>query len=666
MGGQSNHEVAKVFSEMAELLAIKGDDPHRSRAFHRVARVIGNLPEPIERMLRHGTLSKTPGIGDGTVHRVKQILRTGSCDDLLRLRAALPPGLRELIRLKGLGAATVRRLYRELGIRTVQQLEAAARSGLLRERARFGVERVHKLLHEIDLYKKRAGKVPLYEALATAETIAAELHALPQTIHTSEGGSLRRRKAMIGDLDLLVSSDDPEPVIDRFVHLPEVAMVLGRRSDGGSVRLATGQQADLWVFPAASWGAGLHAFTGSKQHVVAVRTRAGRYGLHLSAHGISDRHGGRRLHHGAFEEEIFAAVGLPPIAPELRENLGEIEAAERGRLPNLITAEDLRGDLHMHTRASDGSGSAKEMARAALELGYEYIAITDHSQSLSVAHGLDERRLAAQVGKLRRLEQEMGGIHILAGIEVDILADGRLDLEGAALLRLDWVVASVHDHLDMDGEQMTSRMLRAMETGLVDCIGHPTGRRLGRREPGAVDMDRLLAAARRLGVAIEVNGDPNRMDMDEVSCRQARELGVEVVISTDAHSPAQLARRQFGLAVARRGWLEKKHVLNARGVEAVRKLRAERMRRGAVAVPNCIAASFEPTETLAVSTPQRNAAALAAELATTPLDARLLGRLERYLRAGDDPELETALRQLSDNPLQEAFNLLTIASETAP
>ncbi|MCP4659467.1 MAG: DNA polymerase/3'-5' exonuclease PolX [bacterium] len=646
---------------MAELLAIQGNDPHRSRAFHRVARVIENLPEPIERMLRYGTLRKSPGIGDGTIHRVKQILRTGTCDDLLRLRAALPPGLRELIRLKGLGAKTVRRLYRELGIRTVQQLETAARSGLLGARARFGVDRVHKLLHEIQVYKLRLGKVPLIEALATAEKIAAELRALPQTIHAGEGGSLRRRKALIGDLDLLVASDDPEPVIDRFVHLPEVATVLGRRRDGGRVRLATGQQADLWVFSAASWGAGLHAFSGSKQHVVAMRTRAGRYGIHLSEHGISSRHDGRRLHHGAFEEEIFAAVGLPIIAPELRENLGEIEAAERGRLPSLITAEDLRGDLHMHTRASDGSGSAREMARAAVELGYEYMAVTDHSQSLSVANGLDERRLAAQVDQLRRLEQEMGCIHVLAGIEVNILADGRVDLDPAALRRLDWVVASVHDHLDMDGEEMTSRMLRAMETGLVDCIGHPTGRRLGRREPCAVDLDRLLGAARRLGVAMEVNGDPNRMDLDEVGCRQARELGVEVVISTDAHSPAHLARRRFGLASARRGWLEKKHVLNTRPVEAIRELRADRLRGHGIAVPRRAVPSFEPAEAIAASAPERDTAGLAAALDAAPLDATLVERLERYLREGDDPELEAALRQLSDNPIQQAFNLLATA-----
>ena len=641
---------------MAELLAIRGGDPHRVRAFHRVARVLANLPESVERMLAFGTLRKTPGIGDGTVHRVKEVLRRGSFEDLDRLRAALPAGLRDMVKLKGLGPRTVRQLYQRYRVATVEQLEQAALSGLLAQLPRFGVDRIHGVLREIEAYKNRRGKAPLIEALRTAESIAEELRAAGAA-EVAFGGSCRRQKAMIGDLDVLVAAEDPKPVVERFRSLPGVAMSLARGGEGGSVRLESGQQADLWVFPIESWGAGLHAFSGSKEHVVAVRTRAHRFGLHISEHGISNRADGRRINPGRREEEIFAAVGLPFIVPELRENLGEIEAAVEGRLPTLVEAEDLRGDLHMHTRASDGSGTALEMAQAALELGYEYIAITDHSKSLSVANGLNESRLAAQGEQLRHLEQELGRLHLLAGSEVDILPDGSLDFEPETLRRLDWVVASVHEHLDMDAEQMTARIVQALETGLVDCLAHPTGRKLGRREPYPVDLERVFETARRMGVAVEANGDPYRMDLDGAGCRMAREWGVPVAIDTDSHSPAHLKRREFGLSSARRGWLEKRHVVNAQPVEALRELRADRLRRAGIVVA-------VPARTVVVE-PRAAPAAdvgvsedLVVLLRRGLLTEEVRERLRVYLETGDDPELDAALRELSDNPVQQAFNLL--------
>lgn len=653
----SNPEIARVFTEMAELLAIRGGDPHRVRAFHRVARVIANLPESVDTMLRFGTLQKTPGIGDGTVHRIKQVLRLKTFEDLERLRTALPPGLREMVKLKGLGPRTVRLLYQRYQIATVDQLEQAARSGLLAQLPRFGVDRIHGILREIEAYKNRRGKVPLVEALRAAETIAGELRDAG-ALEVAFGGSCRRHKPMIGDLDVLVAADDPRPMVERFQSMPDVAMALSTGSASGSVRLASGQQADLWVFPIESWGAGLHAFSGSKEHVVAVRARAHRFGLHISEHGISNRADGRRVQAGRHEEEIFAAVALPFITPELRENLGEIEAAEKGRLPSLITEGDLRGDLHMHTRESDGSGTALEMARAALELGYEYIAITDHSRSLAVANGLDDRRLAAQGERLRRLEQEIGRLHILAGSEVDILPDGALDFEPETLRRLDWVVASVHEHLDMDVDQMTARIVRALESGLVDCLGHPTGRRLGRRDAYPVDLERVLRTARRLGVAVEANGDPYRMDLDGAGCKMAREWGVPVVIDTDSHSPAHLRRREFGLASARRGWLEKRHVLNAYPVETIRELRADRLRReGVVVAVPARTVVVEPEEGPA-EVDASASADLAGELRKTPLGAELRVRVQAFLESGEDPELDAALRELSDNPVQQAFNLL--------
>ncbi|RMH15479.1 MAG: DNA polymerase/3'-5' exonuclease PolX, partial [Acidobacteria bacterium] len=585
MAAPSNHDVARVFDEMAELLAIRGGDPHRVRAFQRVAKVIENLPQPVARALRYGTLQRTPGIGEGAVHRVKQILRRGTCDDLERLRAQIPAGLREMTRLRGLGARTVRRLHQQLGIASIDQLELAATSGLLLKRMpRMGAERIHAILQEIAVHRARGGKIPLVEALEIAAPLLEHLRQAGAE-QVAMGGSVRRRRAMIGDLDLLASAADPAPVIEAFLAAPGAESVISRRSDGGSIRLPNLRQVDLWVFPPESWGAGLHAFTGNKEHNVNLRTRAGRLGIHLSEHGISERDGGRRISTGRSEEEIYAAVGLPFIPVELRENLGEIEAAEAGRLPDLVGAGDLRGDLHMHTTWSDGTAGARDMVLAARRLGLEYVAITDHSLSLTVANGLDATRLREQRRELRRLQEEVAGIEILAGIEVDVLAGGALDLEASDLRPLDWVVASIHSDFDLDAEAMTSRLVRAMETGLVDCIGHPAGRKLGKREPYPLDLERLFTTARRLGVALEVNGGPRRMDLDDAACRQAREMGVTLVLNTDAHAPAHLHHhRRFALAMARRGWVERRHVLNARPVEEVRAWRRDRLRRHGIAV----------------------------------------------------------------------------------
>ncbi len=664
----SNRDLAAAFFEIAELLTIKGGEPHRVRAFQISGRLLEGLPEPVERMLAHGTLQKMAGIGEGTLHRIKQILRRGTCDDQVRLRAALPQGLRELLKIKGLGPRTVRQMYQRLRIADVEQLEAAALGGLLFKLPRFTVDKAHALLREIEVYKGRLGKAPLIVALATADAIAAELRAQPAALDVVHGGSLRRQKALIGDLDILACADDPAPLIEAFTRFSQATAVLSRGKESASIRLASHQQADLWVFPPESWGAGLHAFSGSKEHVVALRTRAGRMGLHISEHGVFTRDR-RRLTSGREEEEIFHAVGLPFIPPVLRQHLGEIELAEEGRLPQLITAADLRGDLHCHTRDSDGTASAQEMARAAIDLGYEYLAITDHSQSLTVANGLDERRLTAQIEQLRRLEQNLGSLRILAGTEVDILPDGTLDLDPAVLRKLDWVVASVHERFDLDEEQMTARILRAMETGLVDAIGHPTGRKLGQREPYAVDLEKLFQAARRLGVAMEVNGGPYRMDLADVHCRQAREMGVMLVIDTDAHSPSDLARREFALAMAQRGWLEKRHVLNTREVAAVRDFRAQRLRRSGILVAVRGSGEVEPVKPSEVAT--NEASSMQEELVSTlrvaPLSDALRERLEGYLQHGDDPELEAALRQLSANPVQQAFNLLmTVQKGDAP
>ncbi|MEQ1565041.1 MAG: DNA polymerase/3'-5' exonuclease PolX [Myxococcota bacterium] len=676
-----NAEVAAVFVEMADLTHIVGGDEHRIRAFRRAARVIENLPVDLETALRFGTFLKTPGVGPGTVRRTKQILRTGSCDDLRELRRRLPAGLRELLEVKGIGASTARRLWQHLKVGSIADLEVALRSGDLAKVPRMGQRTAEKLMKAIEDHRKRVGRVPYVVSRRMGQRLVAQLEGSPEVQRVQLAGSLRRGKATVGDLDILVASDDGARVAARFVTLPEVEEVLIRGEGRAQVRLYTRQQCDLRVLPLENWGAGLHYFTGSQLHNIAVRTRGLRVsGLKISDKGIFVRDTDLRVHPAPREEDVFAAAQLPFIAPELRENTGELEAAVAGKLPRLITAEDLRGDLHMHTVASDGKGTAEDMARAAVELGHEYIAITDHTKSLEVANGLDERRVLAQVRHLRELEDRFGALKVAAGTEVDILPDGTLDLDPEVLRGLDWVVASVHSGFDVSGDAMTSRIIAAMETGLVDVIGHPTGRRLDQRGGSELDLERLFQAARRLGVALEVNGNPYRMDLPDTACRRAVEMGVPLAIDTDAHAPGHLQYREFGVITARRGWVTPHDVINTRPWSALAELRRDRFRtrgwslsgvqlRGSDEeddAPPSRAVDVEHWPEPADAAPVRDDVALSARLAAVPLEDELRDRISAWMASGDDPTLQEALEALGDNPLQTAFNLLLAGPAPAP
>lgn len=678
MSKVENSEIAAVFAEMADLTHIVGGDEHRIRAFRRAARVIENLPEDVESAIRFGTFEKRGGIGPGTVRRCKQILKTGTCDDLRELRRRLPAGLRELLEVKGIGASTARRLWQHLKIQSISELEWALRSGEVAKVPRMGQRTAEKLMRALEEHKLRIGRVPFVDSRRLGLRIVAGLERCAEVQRAQLAGSLRRGKATVGDLDVLVASDDRARVAAAFVTLPEVEEVLIRGEGRCQVRLTNRQQCDLRVLPPENWGAGLHYFTGSQLHNIAVRARGLRVsGLKISDKGVFVRDTEVLVHPGTREEDVFAAAKLPYIEPELRENTGEIEAAEQGRLPRLVTAGDLRGDLHMHTVASDGKGTAEEMARAALAIGHAYVAITDHTKSLEVANGLDERRLLAQVRHLRELEERLGRIRIAAGTEVDILADGSLDLDLDVLRGLDWVVASVHSHFDLTGEAMTDRLIRAMETGVVDVLGHPTGRRLDTRGGSELDLDRLFAAARRLGVAVEVNGNPYRMDLPDNACRRAKEMGVLVAIDTDAHAPGHLARQEFGLVTARRGWIEPKDVINARPWEVLADFRRDRFRThgwsvaglpqldGEVEeVTRAVEVEHWPEEAspVLVEAPAPEAGSddsdLPGRLAARPLDDALRGRIDDWLRNGGDEPLEQALRAMGDNPMQTAFTLL--------
>lgn len=570
-----NRQLAAVFDQLSDLMEIDGANAFKIRAYRRVAQALENLPEPAAELLANKTLAKVPGVGAGSIQRIKELLETGDCEDLRALKEKLPAGLLDLLRVSGLGPKTVGLIYQELGIDSVDALETAAQAGQLAALPRMGKKSEEKILKAIEAYRRHTGRLPLGRALPIGQNIVNALRQLPSKPRVALAGSVRRRRETIGDLDILVSGDSPENIMGCFKSLPQVEQVLVQGNTKCSVLITGGTQVDLRLVNDESFGAALHYFTGSQQHNIAIRDLAKKRGLRVNEYGVFTQ-GADLSIAGATEEEVFAALDLAYIPPELREDQGEIEAAKKGQLPVLVTAQDLRGDLHMHTVYSDGVGTAEDMARRAIELGLDYIAITDHSKSLTIANGIDEVKLAEQTLMLRDLEAALGGIRLLSGIEVDILADGSLDLTLECLKGLDWVVASVHSHFNMDRETMTARIIRAMETGVVDCIGHPTGRLLGERDPYPHNMEALVEAAKKYDVALEANAHPSRMDLNAQHCQLAREAGVSVVINTDAHDPRHLGQWDYGVYTARRGWLSAAEVLNCQSVDILSERRQNR------------------------------------------------------------------------------------------
>ena len=573
-----NADVARTLAEIADLLELTGGNPFKVRAYRQAAQLVDVHPEPVSEVWRQGRLEELPGIGSGIAGKIGELLETGSCREHDKLAAAVPPGVLEILRVEGVGPKTAQAAWKALGIEDLDALEAACRTGRILAAPRMGEKRARAILEAIARHRARSGRVPLHRALSWAEAMLARLETVPGVVRAEAAGSLRRRKETVGDLDLLVGAADAAPVMRAFAGLPEVAALLAEGPTRSSARLRGGIQADLRVVPPESFGAALHYFTGSKSHNIALRTRAVRMGLKLSEYGVFDR-GGRRLG-GAREDEVFRAVGLPFIPPELREGAGEIEAAEKGKLPRLVEERDLLGDLHVHSRASsDGRSTLEEIAAEGRRLGRRYLAVTDHSRARP--RGLDPTRLAEHAAAVRELDRRTGGKpHLLAGIEVDILPDGGLDLPEESLSRLDVVVAAVHSHLADPAERMTARLERAIRSGAVHVLGHPTGRQIGSRDASAVDLERVVAAAAERGVALEVNAMPDRLDLTDRGCRLAKAAGVPVVISSDAHEKGQLGNLRYGVWVARRGWLEREDVLNALPLPELRR-RMERRRKAA-------------------------------------------------------------------------------------
>jgi DNA polymerase (family 10) len=562
-----NSDIARLLVEMADLLDLGGESPFKVRAYRQAAQAVEGLPRSAREMWDSGELKTVAGIGSRMHAHIGDILGRGDFPEHRDLAASTPAGLLQVMKIEGVGPKTAAAVWKSLGITDVDELEAACRSGRILDVPRMGAARVHALVQAIGRHRARRGRTPLNVALEQAEALLSELRRIPGVVMAEAAGSLRRRRETVGDVDLLVAATDADAVTRRVPRLSGVTSTAAEGPTKTSLRLSSGLQVDVRVVAPESFGAALHYFTGSKEHNIAVRTRAVRRGIKLNEYGVWDREEHRLG--GEIEGDVFRAVGLPFIPPELREGVGEIEAAESGKLPHLIELADLRGDLHVHSNASsDGRSTLAELAAQARRLGRSYLAITDHSRSRPL--GLDADKLMAHAEHVRTLGHQMGGPRLLAGIEVDILNDGGLDLPREVLAGLDWVVASIHSRLHDPPERITERLLAAIRSGVVDVIGHPTGRQIGGRDPYEFDFERVLAACRHEGVALEVNATPDRLDLNDRMCRQAAEHGVKLVISSDSHHESQLANLIYGVWIARRGWLTKADVLNTQDWPALR------------------------------------------------------------------------------------------------
>jgi DNA polymerase (family 10) len=573
-----NAEVARALREMALFLEMK-EVPFKPRAYEKAALAVDALDRPLrEQIAEAGSrtssappggargLAALPGVGKGIAERIDELLRTGRIHDLEQLRRETPIDVLGLTAVAGLGPKGAKRLYEDLGVRDLRSLERACREGRVRALPHFGAKSEEKILRGIELLAGTAGRQLLGAVLPLARSLEARLREHPAALRVAVAGSLRRRRETVGDLDFLVASRDPGRVGKAFAAFPEVAHVYGRGETKTLVRLATGIDADLRVVSEASFGAALCYFTGSKAHNVALRRIALGRGLKLNEYGLFR---GRRRLAGGSEEELYQALGLDWIPPELREDAGEIEAAGEGRLPKLLDYGDLRGDLQIQTDWTDGSASIEAMAEAAQRLGLEYIAITDHTRDLAMARGCDEGRLLEQAEAIRKLNRRLRGFCVLSGAEVNIRADGSLDVADAALAKLDVVGAAIHSHFRQDREEATRRVVRAMENPHVDILFHPTARAIGRREPVALDVDAVIAAAVRTGTVLEIDALPERLDLRDESVRKAVEAGALLAIDSDAHQPGHLAYAdELGVAVARRGWARKRDVVNAQPLAA--------------------------------------------------------------------------------------------------
>jgi DNA polymerase (family 10) len=557
-----NHDIAEIFDQVADLLEIEGANPFRVRAYRNAARVADGLSQSLTDLVARGAdLADLPGIGEDLAAKIKEIVDTGSLGLLRELEARTPPGLREMMRIAGLGPKRVHLLYEKLGIETPTDLLESARSGKIKEIKGFGEKIEKQILEGLGQITGSEKRFKLSTVEPVALALVGYLRGAPGVKEAIVAGSFRRRRETVGDLDILVTCDHSNAVMEAFVNYEDVKQVLAHGDTKSSVTLRSGIQVDLRVVPQESYGAALHYFTGSKAHNIAIRQLGVKKGLKINEYGVFQ---GKDRVAGATETEVFQMVDLPYIEPELRENQGEVEAAQTGQLPHLITLGDIMGDLHAHTKATDGRNTLEEMVQAAQDRGYEYLAITNHSKRVSMAHGLDAGDLAKEIKEIDRLNGELRGFVVLKAIELDILADGSLDLPDEILKELDFTACSVHYNVNLSREKQTERIIRAMDNPHFNILAHPTGRLINKRDPYEVDLERLMAAAKERGCFMELDAQPDRLDLADIYCKLAKDMGVKLAINTDAHSIRDLAFMRYGIGQARRGWLEAEDVLNTR------------------------------------------------------------------------------------------------------
>jgi DNA polymerase (family 10) len=566
-----NREIAEMFHELADLLEIQGANPFRVRAYRNAARVIEGMSRGLADLVDQGAdLSALPNIGKEIARKIEALVRTGELPALEEARRQTPGTLSTIMKLAGLGPKRVKALHERLSVDSLEDLRRAAASGRVRELPGFGPKTEATILARLERWQGEERRTRLIEAEEIVRPLVAYLEAVGGVERLAVAGSFRRRMETVGDLDILVSCARGSPVVDRFAAYDEVVEVVSRGDTRSTVVLHSGMQVDLRVVPQVSFGAALHYFTGSKAHNIAVRRLGVRKGLKINEYGVF--RGARRIA-GRTEKEVYRSVGLPYVAPELREARGEIEAGRGGRLPGLVEISQIRGDLHAHTKATDGHDGLPDMAEAAAALGYEYLAITDHSRHATVAQGLDEKRLAVQMDAIDRLNDRLDGrMTLLKGIELDILADGSLDLPGRILRRLDITLCSIHYKFDLPRRRQTERVLRAMDSPYFHVLAHPSGRLIGQRDAYDIDLERIMDAAAQRGCFLELNAQPSRLDLGDAACRMAKDKGVKVAVSTDAHSTGQLDYMRFGIGQARRGWLESGDIINTRRLRDLQRL----------------------------------------------------------------------------------------------
>jgi DNA polymerase (family 10) len=568
-----NNDVADIFNEVADLLEIKGDNPFRVRAYRNAARTVGGASRSVaELALEEKGLEGFPGIGADLAAKIRTIVETGKLPLLEDLKKELPAGLSTLMKVRGLGPKKIGLLFHKLNIVSLDDLKKAAAKGRLRELEGFGAKTEQALLEELGRTKVSEHGPERFK-LAVAEQIVTplfdDLKKVPGVEDIVIAGSFRRRAETVGDVDILAAAEKSSAIMDRFVHYDDVEKILAEGATKSMVVLRGGLQVDLRVVPKVSFGAALHYFTGSKSHNIAVRTMGVKKKLKINEYGVFR---GRRRIAGRTEEEVYKQVGLPYIEPELREDRGELQAAAKGKLPHLITLKDIKGDLHAHTKETDGRYSASDMAEAAKKRGYDYLAITDHSKHVTVARGMDAKRLAAEIRLIDKLNAKLKGITLLKSVELDILVDGSLDLPDQILKELDLVVCSVHYNFKLPKEKQTERVIRALDNRVVNVFCHPSGRLINERPPYEIDLEKVMKAAVERGCYLELNGHPDRLDLNDVDCKMAKDMGLKLAISTDAHSTDDLDLMRFGIGQARRGWLEPGDVINTRGLGELRKL----------------------------------------------------------------------------------------------